>query len=51
MMTWLHAMALRFAAPPSRRVILMALLLAVIAVSLGWCDPPDGGGIPGPWRK
>jgi hypothetical protein len=48
MMTLLYSVA---AWRPSRRAVLLALMLAAVAVSLGWCDPPDGGGIPGPWRK
>lgn len=42
---------MRFFLASRWRLLALVLLLAVLAVSLGWCDPPDGGGIPGPWRK
>lgn len=47
-LAWLGA---RYALASRWRVLALAVLFAALAVSLGWCDPPDGGGIPGPWRK
>lgn len=26
---------------PSRRTLLLLALLALVAVTVGWCDPPD----------
>lgn len=47
-LAWLRV---RYTLAAHWRLLALAALLLVLAVSLGWCDPPNGGGIPGPWRK